>query len=197
MKYLILLLTLTACGPKYPPCIAEFAGQPQLIVIGDSHSYGECRDQSAFVYQIAKNHRLNIFNRAGSGSKVPTHLEQLHSVTVTPADTVIYLAGYNDMLYDGFTPAYQATLAQILSELNASGAKVYVGGILPYLTNRPNAQSFNDSLKAMVLSHPNIRYVPVFETYQAMPEYYKPNGDIHMSDLGQGVLANLFQGHMQ
>lgn len=193
-----LTLSISACGTAKERCDQpSFEGRPNLFVFGDSHSFGNCQSAGGFAYHIARNHTLNIVNHAVSGSKATRHLAELHKVTVTQNDVVIYLAGYNDMYFNVPLNDYMVTFQQILSDLNDSGAKVYIGGILPYVTNPVQAQQYNDSIKSAVLAYPNMHYVPVFETYPAQIGYYKPNGDIHLNEIGQSILADLFETFIQ
>lgn len=198
---LIALLSLAAChgcGSKPNACDSyTFSDHANMLVLGDSHSWGLCESPNSFVYALSQSKQLNLRNYAISGSRAITHLSQLHLYRLKPSDTVVYLAGYNDMDSTGWTSDYESTFGQILDELNASGAKVYIGGILPYTNNKPNAASFNAQLKAMVLARQNLHFVPVFETFQPLPQYYRPNNDIHLNVQGNAVLLEIFKQYMQ
>jgi acyl-CoA thioesterase-1 len=87
------------------------APSPRLVAFGDSITVGLYASTGAQSYAgIAHHIGATLDNRAVSGSIAVEHLAQIRAYVAQPADTVIYLTGFNDEWHGTDLEDYRATL---------------------------------------------------------------------------------------
>ena len=110
---------------------ASMTPQPTIAAFGDSLIRGYGADtQGGFVTMLSQKTGVPIANFGRDGDTTAGALERIDSVLAAHPSIVLVLLGGNDALQKVPQAETQNNLSQIISRLQASGAKVVLLGIL-------------------------------------------------------------------
>lgn len=105
-----------------------YPNHARLVVIGDSQSAGTISTVAncpySFADKISEIKQLNLDNRASPGTELSekglgtiSQIAQVHSEPLNPTDTVLFVAGFNDVLRHGMDIVHLAKFTNDLYTL--------------------------------------------------------------------------------
>jgi lysophospholipase L1-like esterase len=119
-------LAFCACIPA-----ARLIPTPRLLAFGDSITVGDGASAytNGWAQLVARQTGLVLDNRAMSGTRMQEQQAAIAAATITPADTIVWLTGYNDMRIGTPLEDYRAGLRSALAGIPGA----YVGNCLRML----------------------------------------------------------------
>lgn len=186
MKRLILLLSLVLIGCGKPvaddgisakECAKDIPGQTRIVFFGESQTEGVISNvqgcKFSYAYVMAESLHMNILNRAIGGSRLlyrspdnrPSQLEQINSTAFQLTDTVYFMAGYNEALYNGTSlnavDAFKASLNSAILSMSQQVSKIYIATPVKtfYIQNAEAHALYVSAVEDVVANFPNVTLI--------------------------------------
>lgn len=221
-KLLIILPLLVGCSEfktkdREPQCARDTykpALHTRVAAFGDAITAGynltEC--PYSFADYVAAATGQELVMGAVTGSISDVQLEQINNTEILPTDTIIFIAGYNDMLFYGTDPVGMQTYADrfaLMLQHLAPAKQILIGDgftNMPIGYTDPSFPNGSDA-KALIYSNltksiivnsglTNVTVVPTMNALNHNPLYYTRD-QVHPNAEGQASLAQVFLEYLQ
>lgn len=184
-----------------------------LVVFGDSQAQGMASAQngcySSFAYMSAKDDGFYLDNQAKGGSTLlaagpfgPSQHDMIYSYKFTGEETILWVVGFNDVVYNQLDPdklaTFEADFQTTLAYLTAHAKKVYIGTVWvqpSYLPNFGSADAANlyaQTVRDLVAQNSTANLIDVNAQFHPLQSDIQSDL-VHLNQSGQQKLTDIIQ----
>lgn len=210
MRYLLVILVLTACGPApspspEPPPSKKGAHSHNVVAFGDSLTA-----RQGYIQMATADFGWKLDNRAIGGTISTAQLSVIENTDLSQYDTIVYMAGFNDYRLDGANSSrFESDFSQAMALFSKTNATLYIGTSMrmmpsqyanPIYNNYVHgsdvvALQYSNAIKRIALQYPRVIIFDVNAKFEANSDTIQDG--VHPLEYGDKIINAIFEAVVQ